>query len=151
MSAESGPTMSSHVVDRQRNRYPFCVVWTPLPVLRWVEQTTFVPNAVDSLSYLAPRFPASSLPFLFYMLSRNVTFLSLPLHLPSLLPSLSSFLFFPLPFPSYMPTLTSPPPCTLLLPSPLLLPVGSSRSLATWVYAHPVELFGTLRDLTLSL
>ena len=47
--------MSSHIVDRQHNRYPFCVVWTPLPVLRWVEPngrsilTKYVPSALDSL------------------------------------------------------------------------------------------------------
>ena len=94
-----------------------------------------MPSAVGSLSYLSPRLPALCLlvsrppPSLssficFHMLSRHVS-------LPCSSTGPPSFLICP-PFlhaRSHFPTSSS-----LFLPSPVLLPIGSSRSLTTWAY-----------------
>lgn len=32
---EAGAAMTSRGIDKARSRYPYCIVWTPLPIITW--------------------------------------------------------------------------------------------------------------------
>ena len=132
--------MSSHIVDRQRNRYSVlhCMDTTPCDsvevgkaenIVQFGQNLYPVQWAVLAICLLVSLPPPSLSSFIcFHMRSRHVS-------LPCCSTSPPSFLICA-PFlhaRSHFPTSSS-----LFLPSPVLLPIGSSRSLATWAYAHPV-------------
>lgn len=50
MESAAGGLVAPRGIDKERSRYPYCIVWTPLPIITW-----FLPPIGDERSVLVPR------------------------------------------------------------------------------------------------